>query len=209
MDKNKFSTNFILATAVFFAAAMVIFPDITESGSKTAIIIWANSIVPILLPFFIFADFIKRTGNPEMLPKRVYPFIIAFLSGYPVGAKVVSDLVSSGRLNREEAEEVLSYSLVTGPAFIIGTIGAFLGSYKAAGVAAAAHYMGAAVNGLLYRNPKNHKRKGYDDRTGTEEMRSRSASSASRQATPLENFTAAISAGFKAMAVILAYLTSS
>lgn len=206
MDKNKFSTNFILATAVFFAAAMVIFPDITESGSKTAIIIWANSIVPILLPFFIFADFIKRTGNPEMLPKRVYPFIIAFLSGYPVGAKVVSDLVSSGRLNREEAEEVLSYSLVTGPAFIIGTIGAFLGSYKAAGVAAAAHYMGAAVNGLLYRNPKNHKRKGYDDRTGTEEMRSRSASSASRQVTPLENFTAAISAGFKAMAVILAYL---
>ena len=141
-----------------------------------------------------------------MLPKRVYPFIIAFLSGYPVGAKVVSDLVSSGRLNHEEAEEVLSYSLVTGPAFIIGTIGAFLGSYKAAGVAAAAHYMGAAVNGLLYRNPKNHKRKGYDDRTGTEEMRSRSASSASRQATPLENFTAAISAGFKAMAVILAYL---
>ena len=99
MDKNKFSTNFILATAVFFAAAMVIFPDITESGSKTAIIIWANSIVPILLPFFIVADFIKRTGNPEMLPKRVYPFIIAFLSGYPVGAKVVSDLVSSGRLN--------------------------------------------------------------------------------------------------------------
>lgn len=206
MDKNKFSTNFILATAVFFAAAMVIFPDITESGSKTAIVIWANSIVPILLPFFIFADFIKRTGNPEMLPKRVYPFIIAFLSGYPVGAKVVSDLVSSGRLGREEAEEVLSYSLITGPAFIIGTIGAFLGSYKAAGVAAAAHYMGAAVNGLLYRNPKNHKRKGYDDRTGTEEMRNRGVSSANRQAAPLENFTAAISAGFKAMAVILAYL---
>ena len=206
MDKNKFSTNFILATAVFFAAAMVIFPDITESGSKTAIIIWANSIVPILLPFFIFADFIKRTGNPEMLPKRVYPVIIAFLSGYPVGAKVVSDLVSGGRLNREEAEEVLSYSLITGPAFIIGTIAAFLGSYKAAGVAAAAHYMGAAVNGLLYRKPKNHKRKGSGNRIGTDEMRNRSVSSANRQAAPLENFTAAISAGFKAMAVILAYL---
>ena len=218
MGKNKSGTNFILATAVFFAGAMVIFPDITESGSKTAIIIWANSIVPILLPFFIFADFIKRTGNPEMLPKRIYPFVLAFLSGYPVGAKAVSDLVSCGRLSREEAEEVLSYSLVTGPAFLIGTVGAFLGSYKAAGVVAAAHYMGAALNGLFYRKPKMGKRKGYGVRAFSEVATNRPEKSApkpvtnrhglSEEAAPAtaESFTAAILSGFRSMAIILAYL---
>ncbi len=230
MGKNKSGTNFILAAAVFFAGAMVIFPDITESGSKTAIIIWANSIVPILLPFFIFADFIKRTGNPERLPKRIYPFVLAFLSGYPVGAKATSDLVSCGRLSPEEAEKVLSYSLVTGPAFIIGTIGAFLGSYKAAGVIAAAHYAGAVLNGLLYRTPKMGKRKGYGVRAFSEVMTNRSENSApkptknrrensaskptknrhglSEEAVPAtsESFTAAILSGFRSMAVILAYL---
>ena len=50
------SKNLILAAAAFFAAAMVVFPSVTESGSKSAIIIWANAIVPVLLPFFIFAD---------------------------------------------------------------------------------------------------------------------------------------------------------
>ena len=54
------SKKLILAAAAFFAAAMVVFPSVTESGSKSAIIIWANAIVPVLLPFFIFADFIKR-----------------------------------------------------------------------------------------------------------------------------------------------------
>ena len=218
MDKKNSGANFILATAVFFAGAMVIFPDITESGSKTAIIIWANSIVPILLPFFIFADFIKRTGNPERLPKRIYPFVLAFLSGYPVGAKAVSDLVSCGRLSREEAEEVFSYSLITGPAFLIGTIGAFLGSYKAAGVVAAAHYGGAALNGLFYRKPKMGKRKGYGVRAFSEVATNRPEKSApkpvtnrhglSEEAAPAtaESFTAAILSGFRSMAIILAYL---
>ena len=225
MGKNKSGTNFILATAVFFAGAMVIFPDITESGSKTAIIIWANSIVPILLPFFIFADFIKRTGNPEMLPKRIYPFVLAFLSGYPVGAKAVSDLVSCGRLSREEAEEVFSYSLITGPAFLIGTIGAFLGSYKAAGVVAAAHYGGAALNGLFYRKPKMGKRKGYGVRAFSEVATNRPEKSApkpvtnrhglSEEAAPatapdLQSFKWdclwTILSGFRSMAIILAYL---
>ena len=50
------SKNLILAAAAFFATAMVVFPSVTESGSKSAIIIWANAIVPVLLPFFIFAD---------------------------------------------------------------------------------------------------------------------------------------------------------
>ena len=93
------SKNLILAAAAFFAAAMVVFPSVTESGSKSAIIIWANAIVPVLLPFFIFADFIKRTGNLQRLPVQFYPFLIAVLSGYPMGAKIVGDLVDDGTLS--------------------------------------------------------------------------------------------------------------
>lgn len=191
-NKNKFITLLVC----LFAVAMVCFPQVTEAGSKSAIIIWANSIVPVLLPFFIFSDFIKRTGNLEKLPPRVYPFLVAFLSGYPMGAKVTADLVRSHNLSPAAARHILSYSLVTGPAFLMGTIGGFIGNREAAFVVLAAHYTGALLNGLLWQE------------TGAKYIRpvSRSITYDSRQGKLMEHFSASILAGFKAMAVILAYL---
>ena len=108
MKAKDYENKLIMAASLCFAAAMVVFPAVTESGSKTAIVIWANPIVPILLPFFIFADFIKRVGNPEKLPLRVYPFAVAFMSGYPMGAKIVGDLTARGFFTIEEGKHVLS-----------------------------------------------------------------------------------------------------
>ena len=206
MKAKDYENKLIMAASLCFAAAMVVFPAVTESGSKTAIVIWANSIVPILLPFFIFADFIKRVGNPERLPLKVYPFVIAFMSGYPMGAKIVGDLTAGGCFTKEEGRHVLSYSLVTGPAFIIGTVGAFMGNTGAALAVAASHYMGAILNGFIYRcpaqprcTPGGRSRKvGADVGADTGLL--------TQQNTYMESFTASIIAGFKAMAVILAYL---
>ena len=206
MKAKDYENKLIMAASLCFAAAMVVFPAVTESGSKTAIVIWANSIVPILLPFFIFSDFIKRVGNPERLPLKVYPFVIAFMSGYPMGAKIVGDLTAGGCFTKEEGRHVLSYSLVTGPAFIIGTVGAFMGNTGAALAVAASHYMGAILNGFIYRcpaqprcTPGGRSRKvGADVGADTGLL--------TQQNTYMESFTASIIAGFKAMAVILAYL---
>ena len=197
MKAKDYENKLIMAASLCFAAAMVVFPAVTESGSKTAIVIWANSIVPILLPFFIFADFIKRVGNPERLPLKVYPFVIAFMSGYPMGAKIVGDLTSSGCFTHEEGKHVLSYSLVTGPAFIIGTVGAFIGNTRAAVIVAIAHYTGALLNGLIYRCGPS--------KDGKRTLRTKDSTN-TQQNSYMESFTASIIAGFKAMAVILAYL---
>ena len=191
-NKNKF----IIGAAVLFTVTMVCLPKVTEVGAKSAIVIWANSIVPVLLPFFIVSDFIKRTGNLEKLPVRVYPFLIAFLSGYPMGAKVTADLAKSQNLSPAAARHVLSYSLVTGPAFIMGTVGGFLGSQEAALAAAAAHYAGALLNGLLWRQP-GAKHTSPVSGTGTPDF---------RQGRFMEHFSSSILAGFQAMAVILAWL---
>ena len=210
MKAKDYENKLIMAASLCFAAAMVVFPAVTESGSKTAIVIWANSIVPILLPFFIFADFIKRVGNPERLPLKVYPFVIAFMSGYPMGAKIVGDLTAGGCFTEEEGKHVLSYSLVTGPAFIIGTVGAFMGNTGAAVAVAIAHYIGALLNGFIYRcsaqtrciscdrSRKVNVKARVNDGIGTDLH--------TQPKSYMESFTASIIAGFKAMAVILAYL---
>lgn len=196
----------ILALVTLFTVAMVLFPKVTEAGSKTAIIIWANSIVPVLLPFFIFSDFIKRTGDLSRLPARAYPFVVAFLSGYPMGAKVVGDLVCEGTLDPKEGRWVLSYSLVTGPAFLMGTIGAFLGSSQAALIVTAAHYGGALLNGLFWRRgePLRVKDRKLQDRGRFPKGCWRENDSG--KVSYLDSFTLSITGGFKAMAVILAYL---
>lgn len=191
-DDQILKNKIVVAAASLFAISMVIFPEVTEIGSKTAIIIWANSIIPVLLPFFIFSEFIKRTGNLQSLPPRIYPFVIAFLSGYPMGAKVVGDFIKEGKLTVKEGKWVLSYSLVTGPAFILFTIGSFIGSNKAAVIVAISHYLGGFFNGFLHycKEPK----------------KTRPVTADICKSDYMENFTYAIGAGFKGMAMILAYL---
>ena len=212
MSRKNFGKNIILVAAAFFAAAMVIFPAVTEAGSKAAIIIWANSIVPVLLPFFIFADFIKKTYNLERLPVRVYPFVIAFLSGYPMGAKIVGDMVTSGTITREKGKVILSYSLVTGPAFIMGTLGAFLGSPEAALVVAISHYCGAFLNILFHKETasdiwtSSHKGEISGFSYFNDSLVDGPVKKKNRSTSSLENFTQSIVAGFKSMAIILAYL---
>lgn len=202
MKKKISSTTYILAVAVFFAASMVIFPEVTESGAKTAIIIWANAIVPVLLPFFIFSDFIKRTGNLEKIPLNIYPFAMAFLSGYPVGAKICGDLVIDGSFSREEGIRTLSWSMVTGPAFMLGTIGSLLGSSRAGMVVAIAHYLGAFANGFFFSvsvHAGTCKEPAKPSKTREERF-------CGENISLLDQFTSAIMTGFRSMAVILAYL---
>lgn len=191
MVRNR-KNQIVILLAALFAAAMVIFPQTTENGSKTAISLWLNSIVPVMLPFYIFSDFIKRSGDLNHLPVRIYPFVMAFLSGYPMAAKVAGDLVMDGAVSAEQGRHILSYSFVTGPAFIIFTTGAFIGSQKAAAVIAVSHYAGALLNGPLYSCPGP-----VMVRKSRQEIRS---------GHYMENFTAAIICGFRAMAVILAYI---
>ena len=192
IDKAR-KTQFVVLLAAVFSVAMIVFPEVTETGSKTAIVLWINSIVPVLLPFFIFSDFIKRTGDLDRLPASVYPFVVAFLSGYPMGAKIVGDFIKEKKVTVNQGRYILSYSLVTGPAFIIFTIGNFIGSQKAAAVIAIAHYVGALINGFFYRNHEEKKEK-------------RKGGGRPPKGDYLENFTDAIVSGFKAMAMILAYL---
>ena len=111
-------SKIIVMASCLFIIMMILLPSVTEIGTKTAIIIWANSIIPVLLPFFIFSEFIKKTGDLHKLSPKVYPFIIAFLSGYPMGAKVVGDYIRSETVSSSQGKYILSYSLVTGPAFI-------------------------------------------------------------------------------------------
>lgn len=172
---------------------MVVFPDVTASASKMAISLWLNAVVPTLFPFMIMANFIKRTGIIDKVPVGIYPFTMAVLSGYPMGAKLAADAYLMGFLAKPDLYRVLSYSMVTGPAFIIGAVGVEFYDEKHLGyILAISHYLSAALNGLLHG--------GFVLKGQTSDKRNRTIDS---------NYTCltdAILDSFKTIGIILAYI---
>ena len=91
-EKEIEKSRLIIGGAIGCSLIMVAFPLITALASKEAVSIWLNSVVPTLLPFFIAANFLKKTGIVGRIPTGIYPLAMALLSGYPMGAKIAETI---------------------------------------------------------------------------------------------------------------------
>lgn len=142
--KNKFliltlsiRKNAISITFVLFTIFLVIFSKSNLTAAKNGLKLWANNVVPSLLPFFIATNLLSHTNvikyvskacNKFMRPifnvpgECAYAFILGLISGYPVGAKIVTDLKDNNLCTTEEAERMLCFTNNSGPLFIIGTV---------------------------------------------------------------------------------------
>lgn len=129
---------------------MVSFPEITVAASKEAIRIWMNAVVPSLLPFMLIADYFKRHGAASLSGSGIYPVLMAFLSGYPMGAKVAGDSYREGLIDEKGLHRLLCYTMITGPAFLTGGVGITFYQSKAIGyILAWSHYAAAACCGIV------------------------------------------------------------
>jgi len=73
-------------------------------------------------------------------------------SGYPVGAKIVSDLRNTGAVTKKEAERLLAFTNNSGPLYIIGAVGTTLYGSKIIGIFLfACHFIASITVGLLFR----------------------------------------------------------
>lgn len=142
--------KWIIVGAFGFCVLMVCFPDITAEASKKGIGLWYGAVVPTLFPFLIMTNFIKGTGSVRKIPAKVYPFVMAILSGYPMGARIAGDYYRDGVIDSQKLKDILSYSMVTGPAFLIGAVGiSFYQSSRLGYILAISHYLGALLNGMV------------------------------------------------------------
>lgn len=57
------------------------------------------------------------------LVSGAYALLMGIISGYPVGAKIVTNFRENGICTKEEGERLLSFTNNSGPLFIIGTVG--------------------------------------------------------------------------------------
>ena len=140
------SISIIFILYLFF---LVLFTKSNFNAAKKGITLWANNVVPSLFPFFVAVELLKHTNLIYFLSIKLdkymkpifnlpgvasFPFVMGLISGYPVGAKIVSDLYSNNLCTQKESERMLAFTNNSGPLFIIGTVGCSFYSNTSIGI---------------------------------------------------------------------------
>jgi len=122
---------------ILFLSLILFFPSSSYYGAKKGLLLWFNTILPTLLPFIILSNLIIQLQITKPLSKlfyplfhflfRVsrdgcYPILIGFMSGLPVGAKSISDLVNNDSISCEEGQFLLGFCNNVSPMFIMSYI---------------------------------------------------------------------------------------
>ena len=168
MIKFLKSNKIIILLILFVCIIFILNPELYSKSCLNAISVWALKVLPVLFPFFVFTRIIvnlsefktnkmdKFFNNIYRLPRFGFKiFLLSVISGYPMGAKLICALNEQGIIQKKEAEKMMSFCSVSGPMFIIGTVGVniFL-SYKAGLIILVANIIAALINGLIYRKEK-------------------------------------------------------
>ena len=78
--------------------------------------------------------------------------LCGIISGYPVGAKIVTKFREEGICTKAEAERLLAFTNNSGPLFIIGTVGISLFGNTTIGILLfITHLLACITVGILFR----------------------------------------------------------
>ena len=156
-----------------FTISLIFFSDTNLLAAKNGLYLWANNVVPCLFPFFVATELFCKTNISFILGKMLnrimrpvfnvpgessIAIILGTLSGYPVGAKVVTNLKKEKIISKIEAERLIAYTNNSGPLFILSTVGISLFNNKKLGfILLFAHILSAILVAYFFRFWKKEK----------------------------------------------------
>ena len=142
----------------------IINPKTCMNATSNGLRVWLINVVPALFPFFILTRIItalnqtsiptldKFTGKFFRTQNSGLVYFLSLLSGYPIGAKMISNYYELGAIDKSTAIKMFSFCSTSGPMFIIGTVGiGVFGDAKIGYILLLGHIIGSFCNGLLYR----------------------------------------------------------
>lgn len=119
---------------------LLLFPDSVSKGATDGLMLWFSIVFPALLPFMILSGVIVRMNITATIGRLIYPLfhrilgvsesgcypvVVGFLSGYPLGAKTLSDLYQSGKITGKEGQYLLSFCNNASPMFMLEYMGVY------------------------------------------------------------------------------------
>ena len=160
--------DILLGTGLLWATfALVLWPEQAMGAMRDGIKLCGNVILPSLFPFFVLSSLVVELGMSRYLGKLLEPVMaplfrvngncaaalaLGFVGGYPVGAQTAIQIYENGQCSRTEAERMLAFCNNSGPAFILGVVGAGVFGSGAAGLLLyLTHLLASLLVGMLFR----------------------------------------------------------
>ncbi len=124
----------VLVAILFFLVSPARYGQSVLDG----ISLWAVCVLPATFPFLFLTSLFTRFPLFGKISKAVAPTagrlfrvsgtggcaaVLGALSGYPVGARTVYDLIQSGMIGKDESFRLACLATTTGPMFLIGAVG--------------------------------------------------------------------------------------
>jgi len=142
-------------------------PSSSIKAALHGINLCVNIVFPSIFPFLVCSEILIETGfmkwlgyclDSIMRPLFNVPgcsyiaFLMGMTSGFPVGAKVTSDLRTKGWITKTEGERLIAFTNNSGPMFIIGSVATGMLNTPSVGKwLLICHWLACITVGLLFR----------------------------------------------------------
>ena len=144
---------------------ILFFPNTALASASSAISSWLSVVLPSLLPFCIATSLLEECGAVALFARWLQPittkifgfsgafsyaFLASCLSGYPMGAKITSEIYANGQLSQAEASKMINCTSTSGPMYLVGAVAiGMLGDASLAKYLLIPHYLSAALLAIL------------------------------------------------------------
>ena len=167
LREKKMRDALVGLTLLLATAGLVAAPGEAIAGAKDGLTLCFNVIVPSLFPFFVLSSLVVDLGLAAYLGQALEGLMrplfrvsgscaaalaLGFIGGYPVGARTALQLYQQGLCTKAEAERLLAFCNNSGPAFILGVVGAgIFGDSRVGLLLYLTHALASLLVGLLFR----------------------------------------------------------
>jgi len=122
-----------------------------------------GTLIPTLFPFFFLTGFLgqrlpaigRKCGFLGISPQALTGLLMSFIGGYPTGVVTAVALYKSGRITKEEAEDLIPVCNNSGPGFFIGVLGMTVMGEPRKGLCLYLVHICSAVMILMFRGRRN------------------------------------------------------
>lgn len=128
---------------IILCSLMLCYPDSMYEYASTGLEVYLYRMIPTLFPFMVLSGIMIRCGISEKIgrflspvlrpifrvrPQLIYVILTGFVCGFPMGAKVTTQLYEEKRITQKEAEYLLAFCNNLGPVYILGYVLPAIGS---------------------------------------------------------------------------------